>query len=286
LIGEDLDLAWMPGVGVWPVMMDPSQLDQIMANLCVNARDAIVGEGKITMETANVDFDECYCSAHRGFIPGTFVMLAISDDGCGMDEETLENIFEPFFTTKETGRGTGLGLAMVYGIVKQNNGFINVYSEPGHGTTFKIYLPRHAEKELETKECSHEPFARGNETILLVEDQPEILTMGGAMLESFGYSVLAAGTPEKALQLAEEHAGKISLLLTDVVMPKMNGRELAQRLQALSPGLVCMFMSGYTSDVIAHRGVLDEGVNFIQKPFSMQGLAAKVREALDKGKAE
>jgi CheY-like chemotaxis protein len=271
----------MPGTGVWPVKMDPSQLDQIMANLCVNARDAIAGEGKITLETANADFDECYCSTHRGFIPGKFVLLAVSDDGCGMDEETQENIFDPFFTTKEMGKGTGLGLATVYGIVTQNKGFINVYSEPGHGTTFKIYIPRHADKDLELKEHAQIPAAGGHETILLVEDEPEILAMGKAMLESFGYSVLAASTPDKALRLAKEHTGEIPLLLTDVVMPKMNGRDLAQSLQTLYPGLICMFMSGYTSDVITHRGVLDEGVHFIQKPFSMQSLAAKVRGALD-----
>jgi len=281
LIGEDLDLAWLPGVGVWPVKMDPSQLDQIMANLCVNARDAISGEGKITLETANAVFDDHYCSSHAGFVPGEFVLLAVSDDGCGMDEETLQNIFEPFFTTKEMGKGTGLGLAMVYGIVKQNNGFINVYSEPGHGTTFRIYLPRHADQDRELKVSARKPVAGGHETILLVEDQAEILAMARAMLESFGYSVLAVGSPDKALHAAEEHAGKISLLLTDVVMPKMNGRDLATRLQTLCPGLICMFMSGYPSDVIAHRGLLDEGVHFIQKPFSMHVLAAKVREVLD-----
>ncbi|NTV53896.1 MAG: PAS domain S-box protein [Syntrophaceae bacterium] len=282
LIGEDLDLAWMPGMGLWPVAMDPSQLDQIMANLCVNARDAIAGEGRITLETANADFDEGYCSNHAGFVPGKYVQLAVSDNGCGMDEETLRNIFEPFFTTKEMGKGTGLGLATVYGIVKQNNGFINVYSEPGHGTTFRIYLPRHADRDPELKESAREPVAGGHETILLVEDQPEILAMARAMLESLGYSVLAANAPDRALRLAEEHAGEISLLLTDVVMPKMNGRDLATRLQSLCPGLICMFMSGYTSDVIAHRGILEKGVHFIQKPFSVQGLAAKVREALEK----
>lgn len=261
--------------------MDPSQLDQILANLCINARDAIPGVGKITIETANASFDENYCSRHVGFVPGEFVLLAVSDDGCGMDKETVSNIFEPFFTTKGIGKGTGLGLATVYGIVKQNNGFINVYSESGHGTTFKIYLPRYVDKASRPEPTSSQQVVRGHEMILLVEDEPDILNIAREMLESFGYSVLAARTPGEAVKLAEEHTGEINLLITDVIMPEMNGRELAKRLLSFYPDMICMFMSGYTDDVIAHRGVLEEGVNFIQKPFSLQSLSAKVREALD-----
>jgi PAS domain S-box-containing protein len=281
LIGEDIDLAWKPGSGLWPLKMDPSQLDQILANLCVNARDAIEGVGKVTIETTNALFDESYCRQNAEVLIGEYVLLAVSDDGCGMEKETLVQIFDPFFTTKELGQGTGLGLATVYGIVKQNNGFINVYSEPGEGTTFKIYLPRHTAGSEIAKAAPPEPVGRGHETILLVEDEPAILKIGKEMLENFGYTVQAAGTPGEAIRIAEEHAGDINLLMTDVIMPEMNGRELARRLLSLYPELACLFMSGYTADVIAHRGVLEEGVHFIQKPFSVNGLAAKVREALD-----
>ncbi len=282
LIGEDIDLAWLPGAGVWPIKVDPSQIDQILANLCINARDAIARVGKVTIETQPVTFDEAYCADRPGFIPGEYVLLAVSDDGCGMDKETLNNLFEPFFTTKEIGKGTGLGLSMVYGIVRQNNGFINVYSEPGHGSTFKIYLPRHAAKtEQMRKESRAAPLAQGHETILLVEDEPTILEMARLMLKRLGYQVLAASTPGEAIRVAKEHSDKIHLLITDVVMPEMNGRDLAKNLLSLYPGLKRLFMSGYMGNVIAHHGVLDEGVHFIQKPFSMQTLAAKVREVLD-----
>ncbi len=282
LIGEDIELAWMPGLGVWQVKMDPSQIDQILANLCVNARDAIGGVGTVTIETANAVFDEEIGSLHAGYVPGEFVLLSVSDDGCGMGKEIQDKIFEPFFTTKGIGEGTGLGLATVFGIVKQNNGFINVYSEESQGTTFKIYLPRYTDAANVPKAIEPEPISRGHETILLVEDETEILELGKMMLESFGYSVLAASTPGEAIQLADKKAGEVNLLITDVVMPGMNGRELAENLSQIIPDLTCLFMSGYTADVIAHRGVLDEGVNFIQKPFSMQTLAGKVREALDK----
>ncbi|MHC1699145.1 MAG: PocR ligand-binding domain-containing protein [Geobacteraceae bacterium] len=282
LIGEDIDLTWNHCAQECQVKMDPSQIDQILANLCVNARDAIVGVGKIIIETALAVFDEKYCLNHTGYVSGEFIMLAVSDDGCGMAKEVQDKIFEPFFTTKAVGEGTGLGLATVFGIVKQNNGFINVYSEPGHGTTFKVYLPRYATKAIAAKADVQEPAKRGNETILLVEDEAEILELGKMMLESFGYSVLAAGSPDEAVTLADKNAKEINLLMTDVVMPGMNGRELAKKLEPIIPDLTCLFMSGYTADVIAHRGVLDEGVYFIQKPFSMQKLAGKVREALDK----
>jgi PAS domain S-box-containing protein len=281
LIGEDIHLAWIPGKELWPVKVDPTQLDQIIANLCINSCDAISGVGKITIETTNIVFDRDYCSHHADFAPGNFVMLAVSDDGCGMDKETLDKIFDPFFTTKEFGKGTGLGLAIVYGIVKQNNGFINVYTEPGQGTTLKIYLPRHAALPLEAPVLIPEPVKHGHETILLVEDETEILEITKMMLEDFGYSVLTASKPAEAICLTEKYAEKINLVITDVVMPEMNGRDLAKILLSLSPDLKSLFMSGYTADVIAHRGVLDGNVNFIQKPFSAQSLGAKVREALD-----
>lgn len=283
LIGEDIDLAWLPGAEVLPVKIDPSQVDQILANLCVNARDAIADVGKVTIETKNISFDEDYCADHAGFVPGEYVMLAVSDDGSGIEPKTLDNIFEPFFTTKGMRKGTGLGLATVYGIVKQNNGFINVYSEPDKGTTIKVYLSRHTGQTVEApREASLEiPLSRG-ETILLVEDDGSILKLSKRILEGLGYTVLATTTPNDAVSLAEEHAGEINLLITDVVMPEMNGRELSEQLQSLYPNLKVLFMSGYTANVIAHRGVLEENVCFIPKPFSKKDLALKVRESLDR----
>ena len=281
LIGEGIELTWQPGADLWPIRMDPSQIDQILVNLSINARDAISGFGMVSIRTENRIFDKAYCAAHPGFVPGEYVVLAISDNGCGMDEETLACIFEPFFTTKELGKGTGLGLATVYGIVKQNNGFINVYSEPGRGATFQVCVPRHALfLERLTEKRAEQPAELGHKTILLVEDEPAILSMTGMMLEHLGFTVLAAGSPGEALRLAERHPGQIHLLLTDVIMPEMNGRDLAKNLLLLYPGLNRLFMSGYSADVIAPHGVLDEGVHFLQKPFSMQDLTAKVREAL------
>jgi two-component system, cell cycle sensor histidine kinase and response regulator CckA len=281
LIGEDIDLAWHPGENLWPVMVDPTQIDQILANLCVNARDAIPGVGKIMIETGNVLLDEAHAADHPGSAPGKFVLLAVTDNGCGMDRGTLENVFEPFFTTKEVGKGTGLGLATVYGIVKQNRGLINAYSEPGQGTTFKIYLPMHAVPSDEKAKPDSTKSPRGNgETLLLVEDEAAILAMTKTMLERQGYVVLPSSRPTHAMRLAEEHNGEIHLLLTDVILPEMNGRELARRLLAIYPGIKTLFMSGYTANAIAHQGVLDSGVSFIQKPFSKQQLFAKVRETL------
>ena len=281
LIGEDIDLSWQPGKGLWPVQMDPAQIDQILANLCINARDAISGVGKVTIETGNVNFDPDYCADHAGFVPGDFTLLAVSDDGCGMDPETRDNIFEPFYTTKGLGEGTGLGLATVYGIVKQNNGFINVYSEPEKGSTFRIYLPRHAgsadapETEPAVKTPPH-----GSETVLIVEDEAPVLKLAKIILERLGYTVLDAATPAQAMEKAREYDGRIHLFITDVVMPGMNGRALAEKLQTLYPDVKVLFMSGYTANVIAHRGVLEPGVHFIQKPFAKIDLAVKVREAL------
>ena len=283
LMGEDIDLLWMPAANLWQVKMDPAQVDQILANLAVNARDSISGVGKITIETGKAEFDDSYCAQHAGFIPGQYVLLAVSDNGCGVDKETLEKIFEPFFTTKDFGKGTGMGLATVYGIVKQNNGFINVYSEPGKGTTFKIYLPRRKGEETATDEQSaHAELLTGTETVLLVEDNEALLKMGKMMLEELGYAVLTAGSPNEAIKLAEQYAGDIHLVLTDVVMPEMSGRGLQRRLSALWPDLKFLFMSGYTANVIAHRGFLDEGVHFLQKPFQMEELATKAREALER----
>ncbi|MGD0726482.1 MAG: PAS domain S-box protein [Spirochaetia bacterium] len=282
LIGEDIDFAWMPGHELWKVKIDPAQLDQILANLSVNARDAIGGVGKLTVGTEKVTFDKEYCATNPGFLPGEYLLLAVSDDGGGMDRETLSHIFEPFFTTKAPGKGTGLGLATIYGIVKQNNGFINVYSEPGEGTTFKVYLPRAegagADKGVEVEAAAPRG---GTETVLVVEDEATILELARECLEDLGYTVLAAKSPEEAMRRSEEQAGPIQLLITDVVMPQMNGRQLAERLGALRPGLKCLYMSGYTADIIAHRGVLEEGVRFIAKPFSLRVLAEKVREVLD-----
>ncbi len=280
LIGEDIHIVWQPGPNLWAACMDPGQIDQILANLCVNARDAITGVGKLTIETANHVFDADYCARHAGFKPGDFVMMAVSDNGCGMDQQTLANLFEPFFTTKEVGQGTGLGLSTVYGIVKQNNGFINVYSEPDQGSCFKIYLPRHSAEVESTAKLVPDRIVRGSETILLVEDEPSLLNMATAMLDMWGYQILAANTPGEALRLAREHTGHIDLLMTDVIMPEMNGRELARELKSRHPALKCLFMSGYTANVIAHHGVLDGGVHFVQKPFGMKELSAKVREAL------
>ena len=282
LIGEDIDLAWHPGKVPGPVLMDPSQLDQILANLCINARDAIANVGRITIETGTATIDADYCSEHAGFIPGEFVLLAVSDDGYGMDGDTVDHIFEPFFTTKGVGKGTGLGLSTVYGIVKQNNGFINVYSELGQGTTFNIYLPRHLGDISGKQRSTEEQVVNGNgETVLVVEDEMATLKLTERILSRCNYNVLLAKCPSEALGIAKAHSGEISLLLTDVVMPEMNGRELANQLKTFCPGIKCLFMSGYTANVIGHRGVLDKGVQFIHKPFSIKGLAAKVREALE-----
>ncbi len=281
LIGEDIRLSWLPGDNLWHVKLDPSQVDQILANLCVNARDAISGAGEVIIETGNMAFnDQCHFE-NPDVLPGDFVVLAVSDNGYGMDKETLNNLFEPFFTTKAPGEGTGLGLATVYGIVKQNRGFVNVYSEPGSGTTFKIYLPRQID-EIKPFDGlkSVEHVVRGSDTILLVEDEPAILDLTKIMLTRLGYSVLSASTPESAIQIAKNYNGRIDLLITDVIMPEMNGRELSERIFTMYPSVRTLFISGYTADVIAHHGVLDEGVHFIQKPFSISNLATKVREAL------
>ncbi len=287
LIGESIDLQWKPGENVWPICIDPAQLDQILTNLVVNARDAVFavppGSGSIAVSTFNatVDNADLHLSDHA---PGDYVVLCVTDSGAGMSKEVLEHIFEPFYSTKGVGQGTGLGLATVYGIVKQNGGFVVVYSEPSHGTAFKIYLPRTTEAALVETDASITAPARrmrGVETILLVEDELAILQLTHRMLERNGYTVLAAHSPVAALELAQGHEQTIDLLLTDVIMPEMHGRMLRDKVLLRYPDIKALFMSGYTADVIAQHGVLDPGVYFIEKPFSFKALFAKIREVLD-----
>ena len=282
LIGENVELIWNPGKDLWLVNIDPSQIDQILANMAVNARDAIANVGQVTISTANITITVEESILHPALLPGEFVLLTVRDNGCGMNQETLEHIFEPFFTTKGLGRGTGLGLATVYGIVKQNYGFIHAASQPGEGSTFDIYLPRHAGGTATPPEHAEEESPKGGkETILLVEDEPAMLSISSSMLTHLGYHVLAAASPEEALQLADKHTGPIHLLVTDVIMPGMNGRDLSKVIDSRHPGLRHIFTSGYTSDVMAARGMLEKGIHFIQKPFTIKRLAAKVREVLE-----
>ncbi len=285
LIGEDIELGWSPEPKLWRVRLDPAQMDQILANLTVNARDAIAGGGKISLATSNQEVTEADSTGIDGSVPGQYARLSMTDTGCGMDKPTLEHIFEPFFTTKKVGEGTGLGLSTVYGVVKQNGGFITVYSEVGKGTTFNIYLPR-CENTLTTTaeiESVAQP-ARGSETLLVVEDEEAVLALVRAELQEAGYTVLAAPDPEQATELAAEYQGTIDLLLTDLIMPHMNGRELARKLTADRPKLRCLYMSGYPADVAAHHGIIEAGFDLIQKPFSLRALARSVREVLDRGK--
>ena len=282
LLGENLDLEWRPAADLWPVSMDPSQIDQLLANLCVNSRDAISDVGKVTIQTANQSFDAAECASRTGFTPGDYVQLTVSDNGCGMDEQTLANIFEPFFTTKAAGKGTGLGLATVYGIVKQNGGLIDVSSAPQRGTTISVYLPRYlGVPEPLGIEVPSRRMRSASETVLVVEDERVIAKMIKRTLARKGYTVLVAHTPTDAIRIASEHSGQIQLLLTDVILPEMNGHELSVRLMDHFPRVRCLFMSGYTADAIAHHGVLKPNVSFISKPFSAEGLTCKVREVLD-----
>jgi PAS domain S-box-containing protein len=282
LIGEDIHLVWVPGTALWPVKMDPGQIDQILANLCVNARDAITGVGTITIETANDALDEAFCVGQPDAVPGDYVVCMVSDDGCGMTKDVLEKIFEPFFTTKGVGEGTGLGLSTVYGIVRQNSGFINVYSEPGKGTTFRIYLPRVESADDEKTEPAEIPRSlAGTETVLLVEDEMSVRAVANRILVQLGYTVLTAGDPEVALRMVERHAGTIHLLITDVVMPGMSGRDLAIKLAEARPDLKTLYISGYTASIIAQRGALEKEVHFLSKPFTRDALARKMRDILD-----
>ncbi|MDW7772115.1 MAG: response regulator [Desulfobulbaceae bacterium] len=283
LIGEDINLGWLPGEALWTVKIDPSQVDQILANLCVNARDAIDGVGKITIETSNVILDDAYCPAHEGSVPGEFVMLAVSDSGCGMEKEILDHCFEPFFTTKDVSKGTGLGLSTVYGIIKQNDGYIYAYSEPDRGTTFKIYLPYHAgEPEKVKAKTIPEKLVTGHgETLLLVEDELPLLELAKMMLARLNYNILTASNPYEAITLVQKYGKKIHLLITDIIMPEMNGHDLAERIRGIHPDIKCLFMSGYAESAVVHHQVLEGEIHFISKPFSYPELAAKVREALD-----
>ncbi|WP_024335662.1 ATP-binding protein [Desulfotignum balticum] len=281
LLGEDIDLVWEPGDNTGAVQMDPSQIHQIMANLCVNARDAIKDVGHITIKTETKVFYEQEDSDLSGVIPGEFVRLRVTDDGCGMDQHTLDNLFDPFFTTKEVGKGTGLGLSTVYGIVKQNQGFIHVDSRPEKGATFDIFLPRYKDVVVTPKKESPENIPAGNgETILVVEDETAILELLETMLEQLKYTVLTETSPKAALDLAKTRHGKIHLLITDMVMPEMNGRDLARQMTALFPKIRLLFMSGYTDNIIAGQAGEIQQTSFIQKPFSMQDIAGKVHDIL------
>jgi PAS domain S-box-containing protein len=282
VIGEDIDLVFVPGPGLGQVRADPGQMEQVIVNLAVNARDAMPRGGKLTLETANVELDGEYAGQHPGVAPGRYVLLAVSDTGGGLDAEAKAHLFEPFFTTKEPGQGTGLGLSTVYGIVKQNRGHITVYSEPGQGATFKVYLPRleDAGGAAALTPALREP-CRGGETVLLVEDEDLVRQVVRRMLERNGYQVLKAARGQEALRLSEDHPGPIHLVLTDVVMPGMNGRETATALLARRPEVRVLYMSGHTENAIVHHGVLEMGLAFIQKPFKYEDLMAKVREILE-----
>ncbi len=283
LIGEDTELVWRPVAEALPINMDPAQLDQVLINLVVNARDAIEGVGTITIETDRVDIDQEYAAEHAYAVPGDFTTLTVTDTGSGMDPNTLECVFEPFFTTKSTGEGTGLGLSTVFGVVQQNGGFVKAYSEVGEGSVFRVYLPRAEDSKGDGSARAHDTAraSGGTETILIVEDQPAVLGLARKILDRLGYRTLLAETPMDALELARAHAGDIDLLITDVVMPEMNGRELAEKFTASYPDMAVLFMSGYPSGVIADRGILDAGTHFLQKPFTVKELGLRVRQALD-----
>ncbi|HET6179044.1 MAG TPA: ATP-binding protein [Candidatus Sulfotelmatobacter sp.] len=284
MIGEDVDLVLVPGQNLWAVRADAGQIEQVIMNLAVNARDAMPSGGKLTIETSNVTLDDEYARFHAPLRPGDYVMVAISDTGAGMDAETQSHIFEPFFTTKGT-KGTGLGLSTVYGIVKQSGGYIWVYSETGRGTTFKIYLPRVASTSETAMQVAAPVDLRkvepGTETILLVEDEANLRYLARQYLEKQGYKVIEAADGAVAMQIAVAHEAVIHLLLTDVIMPGMNGRELAQRISEIRPNVKVLYMSGYTENVIGHNGMLDAGVRLLQKPFNLRDLRSKVREVLD-----
>jgi nitrogen-specific signal transduction histidine kinase/ActR/RegA family two-component response regulator len=282
LIGEDVQLITSLDPELWPVKVDPGMIEQVIMNLVVNSRDALPNGGKLTIETANVVHDEEYASAHISVKPGYYVMLAVSDNGCGMDKEVQSHLFEPFFTTKEKGRGSGLGLSTVYGIIKQSGGNIWAYSEPSLGTTFKIYLPR-VEKSAKVYKPKARPSTApgGTETILLVEDEEAVRTMVSRILQNKGYTVLEARQGVEAIEICERYHDSIHLMVTDVIMPQMSGRELAERLAPLLPDMKVLYMSGYPDNTIVQHGVLEAGTAFLQKPFTLNALELKVREVLD-----
>jgi two-component system cell cycle sensor histidine kinase/response regulator CckA len=280
MMGENIQLEWRPGANLWLVKMDPSQVDQMLANLCVNSRDAIADIGRIIIETGNCTLDKDFCAVHEGAVPGEYVRIAVLDNGGGIDRKFLSQIFEPFFTTKEVGQGTGLGLATVYGAVKQNNGFIDVKSELGRGTTVTIYLPRQQGESRQAVTEDALPSLESRETVLLVEDEPAILNLATGMLKRLGHTVLAANTPNEALSIAMARTHEISLLMSDVIMPEMNGRTLAERLKSFYPQIKCLFISGYPADAISKQGVLEPGTFFLQKPFSLKDLSAILEKIL------
>jgi len=282
VMGEDVSLVTMPGPSLGAVRADPGQLSQVLMNLVVNARDAMPMGGQVTVETGNVILDEYYAAQHPEVAPGPYVMLAVTDTGSGMSEETQRHLFEPFFTTKPAGKGTGLGLATVFGIVKQSGGSIGVYSELGHGTAMKIYLPRQVETAEETEERQIPArVERGRETILLVEDEAAVRELVAEVLREQGYEVLAAGHPSEALELAAQRREPLDLLISDVVMPDCDGRALLKDLQQQQPTLQVLFISGFPDQAIARHGQLDAGLAFLQKPFTPESLARKVREVLE-----
>jgi len=284
LLGAHIELSTELEPELGQVWADENQIEQVIMNLAVNARDAMPRGGKLMIETANVELDEAYARLHESAKPGSYVMIAVSDTGVGMTTETLAHLFEPFFTTKERGKGTGLGLATVYGIVKQSGGYIWVYSEVGHGTTFKTYLPiaDKASEEEAVPAALRAPLA-GSETVLLVEDEESVRALCCSILKSHGYKVLEAESGRKGLDVAHRYGLPIHLLLTDVVMPEMGGTDLAARLEALRPGVRVLYMSGYTDDAVFRHGLLEKGQVFLQKPFTPESLARKVREALGDG---
>ena len=282
LVGEDIAIRWRPGADTGFVKMDLSQLSQILTNLALNARDAINGVGEIGIETSHATIDSAYCATHPDVTPGDYALLLFRDNGCGMEQATLAHIFEPFFTTKGVGKGTGLGLASVYGIVKQYAGFVTVSSEPGQGTTFNVYLPRCAAQGANAPDAETRPAPlRGTETVLLVEDEKSVRHTAHIYLRELGYNVLVAESPDEALRLAKQHPGTIHLLITDVIMPGMDGSMLAQRLSEQHPEIKRLFISGFPADALAQRGILHDSMNFLSKPFGCDLLACKIRQILD-----
>jgi CheY-like chemotaxis protein len=281
LIGEDVALRFRPGDDLWRVLVDASQVEQILVNLVVNARDALKeGGGSITLETANASVDAAWCRDRGDATPGDYVVLTVRDDGVGMDQETQAHIFEPFFSTKEVGKGTGLGLATVYGVIKQNGGFIDVESEPRRGTTFKLFIPRTTRETAAPAVARDAPAARRPGTVLVLEDDEMVRHLTRSMLLELGYAVLPAATPEAALSLCQKRDVPIDLLLSDVVMPGMPGAELRQKVRAIRPGLRVLFMSGYAADVVARKGFGGDDGSFLQKPFTIGELARSVEGAM------
>ena len=282
LIGEDIELESRYAPELWRVLSDPTLIEQVIINLAINARDAMPRGGKLTIETLNTQLDKAYTRHHIELMPGDYVMMAVSDNGIGMDKETQSHIFDPFYTTKAKGKGTGLGLATVYGIVKQTGGHIMVYSEPGQGTTFKIYLPKaEGDENIAQSEIRHKPIAGGRETIFVVEDDDTVRMLTKEILRSYGYNVVEASNGPEALEIAKGRQDPVDMLVTDVVMPEMGGRQVAEAFVALFPAMKVMYISGYTDDAIVNHGVLESGVHFLQKPFAPQALAEKVRHILD-----